>query len=402
MYCEKCGKFLENDDRFCSSCGKQNPDYPAQSAGTAQRDYPYQNGQPEINPGYQGYQTAQPYQNNINYQTAQPEAEVGFTENNSPVYKGPDIDRTARRIGLKVAVLVCGMAALGAAAIGGIISIGSHDEISPDRDIDVDPPSYSYDYNGECYFNPANKIDEQVLWETENVKITAKQFTHDGEYDSYADLELLIENKTDKEFTLTESNTSVNEYMVNPSLYAVIPAGKTLSDSLAFEVDELEELGIDNINEIQTSFILKDKEYEEIDRSDNIVMQTRNSEKDELIEGVGIYDSEGIKIEYFGIDKDEDDYSIKVLVTNNTDTDMDFSAENVSVNDCVIDYVFSYPGLSVSAGKRQLSRICINNEKLEKYDIDVSDIKKIEFSLEGTLFESYEKVFDSGKVTITK
>ena len=117
---------------------------------------------------------------------------------------------------------------------------------------------------------------------------------------------------------------------------------------------------------------------------------------------MGIYDSEGIKIEYFGIDKDEDDYSIKVLVTNNTDTDMDFSAENVSVNDCVIDYVFSYPGLSVSAGKRQLSRICINNEKLEKYDIDVSDIKKIEFSLEGTLFESYEKVFDSGKVTITK
>lgn len=400
MYCEKCGKFLENDDRFCSSCGKQNPDYPAQSTETAQQNY--QNGQPEINLGYQGYQTAQPYQNNINYQTAQPEAEVGFTENNSPVYKGPDIDRTARRIGLKVAVLVCGMAALGAAAIGGIISIGSHDEISPDRDIDVDPPSYSYDYNGECYFNPANKIDEQVLWETENVKITAKQFTHDGEYDSYADLELLIENKTDKEFTLTESNTSVNEYMVNPSLYAVIPAGKTLSDSLAFEVDELEELGIDNINEIQTSFILKDKEYEEIDRSDNIVMQTRNSEKDELIEGVGIYDSEGIKIEYFGIDKDEDDYSIKVLVTNNTDTDMDFSAENVSVNDCVIDYVFSYPGLSVSAGKRQLSRICINNEKLEKYDIDVSDIKKIEFSLEGTLFESYEKVFDSGKVTITK
>ena len=400
MYCEKCGKFLENDDRFCSSCGKQNPDYPAQSTETAQQNY--QNGQPEINPGYQGYQTAQPYQNNINYQTAQPEAEVGFTENNSPVYKGPDIDRTARRIGLKVAVLVCGMAALGAAAIGGIISIGSHDEISPDRDIDVDPPSYSYDYNGECYFNPANKIDEQVLWETENVKITAKQFTHDGEYDSYADLELLIENKTDKEFTLTESNTSVNEYMVNPSLYAVIPAGKTLSDSLAFEVDELEELGIDNINEIQTSFIMKDKEYEEIDRSDNIVMQTRNSEKDELIEGVGIYDSEGIKIEYFGIDKDEDDYSIKVLVTNNTDTDMDFSAENVSVNDCVIDYVFSYPGLSVSAGKRQLSRICINNEKLEKYDIDVSDIKKIEFSLEGTLFESYEKVFDSGKVTITK
>ena len=400
MYCEKCGKFLENDDRFCSSCGKQNPDYPAQSTETAQQNY--QNGQPEINPGYQGYQTAQPYQNNINYQTAQPEAEVGFTENNSPVYKGPDIDRTARRIGLKVAVLVCGMAALGAAAIGGIISIGSHDEISPDRDIDVDPPSYSYAYNGECYFNPANKIDEQVLWETENVKITAKQFTHDGEYDSYADLELLIENKTDKEFTLTESNTSVNEYMVNPSLYAVIPAGKTLSDSLAFEVDELEELGIDNINEIQTSFILKDKEYEEIDRSDNIVMQTRNSEKDELIEGVGIYDSEGIKIEYFGIDKDEDDYSIKVLVTNNTDTDMDFSAENVSVNDCVIDYVFSYPGLSVSAGKRQLSRICINNEKLEKYDIDVSDIKKIEFSLEGTLFESYEKVFDSGKVTITK
>ena len=64
--------------------------------------------------------------------------------------------------------------------------------------------------------------------------------------------------------------------------------------------------------------------------------------------------------------------------------------------------MFSYPGLSGSAGKRQLSRICINNEKLEKYDIDVSDIKKIEFSLEGTLFESYEKVFDSGKVTITK
>lgn len=399
MYCEKCGKFLENDDRFCSSCGKQNPDYPAQSAGTAQQDYPYQNGQPEINPGYQGYQTAQPYQNNINYQTAQPEAEVGFTENNSPVYNGTDICRTIRRINFKAAVIVFGTAFLGiAAAIGAAVSRGTHDETP--REPEIDPPAYAQDYNGECYFNPANQIDEQVLWETENVKITAKQFTHDGEYDSYADLELLIENKTDKEFTLTESNTSVNEYMFESSLYEVIPAGKTLSASMAFRIKELEELGIDNINEIQTSFILKDKEYEEIDRSDNIVMKTRNSEKDELIEGVGIYDREGVKIEYFGIDKNEDDYSIKVLVTNNTGTDMDFSAENVSVNDCVIDYVFSYPGLSVSAGKRQFSRICIDNDKLDKYGIDTLDIEKVEFSLKGTPFDSYEKIFDSDMIEI--
>ncbi len=147
MYCEKCGKFLENDDRFCSSCGKQNPDYPDQSTETAQQDYRYQNGQPEINPDYQGYQTAQPYQNNINYQTAQPEAEVGFAENNSPVYNGPDICRTAKRISFKVSVMLCGVAFLGiAAAIGAAVSRGAHDETPPEPEID--PPSYSQDYNG--------------------------------------------------------------------------------------------------------------------------------------------------------------------------------------------------------------------------------------------------------------
>ena len=144
MYCEKCGKFLENDDRFCSSCGKQNPDYPAQSTETAQQDYRYQNGQPDINPGYQGYQTAQPYQNNINYQTAQPEAEVGFAENNSPVSNGPDICRTIRRINFKAAIIVFGTAFLGiAAAIGAAVSRGAHDETPPEPEID--PPSYSQD-----------------------------------------------------------------------------------------------------------------------------------------------------------------------------------------------------------------------------------------------------------------
>ena len=116
-------------------------------------------------------------------------------------------------------------------------------------------------YNEEAYVAEGlpSTVDITLIGSKTDLFI-AKQMSS---YDVTVDLTGLKPGQHKVNVKYNQSLTDL-EYMVNPSLYAVIPAGKTLSDSLAFEVDELEELGIDNINEIQTSFILKDKEYEEI------------------------------------------------------------------------------------------------------------------------------------------
>lgn len=82
MYCVKCGKFLDNDDRFCPACGKSNPDYlfcmkcgkPLDSktrfcsgCGSQNPNFDYDPYTPGINPPPAGYNGEAGFNGGQNY-----------------------------------------------------------------------------------------------------------------------------------------------------------------------------------------------------------------------------------------------------------------------------------------------------------------------------------------------
>lgn len=396
MYCEKCGRFLEDNDRFCSGCGKVNPDFPEQYADPSVNqfgEYQYQN---------QNYKTAEP-ENYQNFQTAQPDenANVGFYNNNyaAPV-NGPEVSNKSRSnkktalTALILAVVFVLISAFMFFTFGFISSVAENNKHN-NRETPVNQNIVvKVDEEENYYFSPDNKIEQQVLMENDDVKITANKLSVFGSFTQSIELEIEIENKSSQDLVVRTDGMSVNDCMVNPVFYADIPAGKKKVDSITIFCSELEKYGIQNINELETRFILNN------DYSENIVIKTLNKKKDEISDvGYNLYDSEGVKINY--VDAGEDKYGLyyNILIENNTENYVNFDALDTSVNECIID---SYStGTSIYSGKKSIFSIPVGNEDLEKYNLDADDIENFEFQIEGYVNDGrYDKIFESGNINI--
>ena len=269
MYCEKCGRFLEDNDRFCSGCGKVNPDFPEQYADPSVNqfgEYQYQN---------QNYKTSEP-ENYQNFQTAQPDenANVGFYNNNyaAPV-NGPEVSNKSRSnkktalIALILAVVFVLTSAFMFFTFGFISSVAENNKHN-NRETPVNQNIVvKVDEEENYYFSPDNKIEQQVLMENDDVKITENKLSVFGSFTQSIELEIEIENKSSQDLVVRTDGMSVNDCMVNPIFYADIPAGKKIVDSITIYCSELEKYGIQNINELETRFILNN------DYSENIVVK---------------------------------------------------------------------------------------------------------------------------------
>lgn len=85
---------------------------------------------------------------------------------------------------------------------------------------------------------------------------------------------------------------------------------------------------------------------------------------------------------------------LHLYIENNTDIPVDFSLNDLSFNDKMINagmYQTVYPG-----GKR-ITSTYINKENLKKYKLtDLEDIKNIEFTVKGTQKGDYREIFSTG------
>lgn len=109
-----------------------------------------------------------------------------------------------------------------------------------------------------------------------------------------------------------------------------------------------------------------------------------------------IMEEEGIKVTAKSISYTGNVTDIKLLIENNTENDLNFSANLLSVNGIMID-----SGLyaNVAAGKKSNESISLYNEDLKQANIEA--LKDIEFELEASLNSgSYDTVATSS-VTLT-
>ena len=109
-----------------------------------------------------------------------------------------------------------------------------------------------------------------------------------------------------------------------------------------------------------------------------------------------IMEEEGIKVTAKSISYTGNSADIKLLIENNTENDLSFSSNLLSVNGIMID-----SGLyaNVAAGKKSNETISLYNEDLKQANIEA--LKDIEFELEASLNSgSYDTVATSS-VTLT-
>ncbi|MGN0633337.1 MAG: zinc ribbon domain-containing protein [Oscillospiraceae bacterium] len=359
MFCPNCGK--EYDKGFCPNCG-YNPDA-QQTVQQSQQPQYYQ--QPNVMPN----------------QFVQP--------------------KKKKKSGCLIAVIVVVVILI----IIGVGASGSDKEDSSKKDI-ASVKTESGEKSGKSVKSTEKKddksdsaftIEEQVIWEVNGVTITATGINEDSIWGT--EINLLVENNSDKDIGIGTDAVIVNDYMINDLTSITVSAGKKANDSVTLFSSELKAAGIDHIGQIELYLHTFDPDtYMTGESSGCITIQTSdysNMDTENSIDGSVLYDDNGVKIVAQYVDEESFWGSAVLLyIENNSDKNIIVQSGDVSVNGFMVDSLMSD---TVYAGKKCLSDITLFQSSLDENGI--TEIESIETSLK-IMDENYNEIGNSGTVTI--
>lgn len=258
----------------------------------------------------------------------------------------------------------------------------------------------SSDNSGENEVTNKGKaeITEAVLMDEAGVKITAKSLEPDGF--SGAELKLLIENNSGNNLTVQCRNASINGYMIDTMMSVDVADGKSANDELVFLNSDIDNCGIKAIADMEFSFhIFTTEDWETYLDTPQITILTSLAEGFEYEydnSGIVMYDDNGIEVMVKGLDEDAFfGPCVKVYIANNTDQDITVQTRNVSINNFMIDPIFSADVLS---GKHAISEITFFSSDLEENEI--TEIKTLELNLHIFDSTNWETILDTDTITI--
>lgn len=242
-------------------------------------------------------------------------------------------------------------------------------------------------------------IEEQVLYDEKDIKITAK-----GIKDGWmgTELALLIENNSGKGITVQARNANVNGYMVPTTMSADVASGKKANDSLTFETSGLKECGIETIAKVEFSFHIFDTgSWDDIVNTDVIKIATSAADSYKQTyddSGNVLVDKKGIRIIEKGLTEDDSFWGpgIVLYIENNSDRDITVQTADVSVNGFMVDATMSE---DVIAGRKAMSAVQFLSTDLEENSIE--KITDVELKFNIIDMESFDNIFDSDTLSIT-
>ena len=251
-------------------------------------------------------------------------------------------------------------------------------------------------------FNKGATIEETVLVDEDNVKITATELTY-GNY--AAELTLVIENNSDKDLSFIANSVgyscnSVNGYMVPEGyLNCDVAAGKKANDSISISYDSLMLYGIFEIADIEIDFDISDDDYNHTYTGpriiltsaadgydyetpvyrENIASQESQTEYDYSVPYFStdtVYEESGLVIASQAVMENQDGESILLLeVVNNSDAVVGISTTNIDINGLrVCDSTWSYD--TVNPGKTAIVNIDLSSV-LEPEYWDIYGIQEV-------------------------
>ncbi|NLL71938.1 MAG: hypothetical protein GX237_00210 [Clostridiales bacterium] len=243
-------------------------------------------------------------------------------------------------------------------------------------------------------------IEEQVIFEGNDIKVTATGLTNDDFFGP--SVTVLIENNSSNNITVQSRYSSVNGVMIDSLLSADVVAGKKTNDTISFSADSLEIAGIPTIKDIELSLHIIDAEsWDTLIDTDIITINT--SADSSIVQeydnsGHLAYDSDGIKIVIKNLNSSSSLWGsdVHVYIENNTDENITVQARDVSLNGFMVDPIFSCDVLS---GKRAFDTITFMESDLT--DNNISDITDLELKFHIINLESWDLIKDTDVIEVS-
>ncbi len=228
-------------------------------------------------------------------------------------------------------------------------------------------------------------IEETVLYDENNIKITALSLTYD---DTYVNLNLRIENNTDTDLSFLAYDTTVNDFVVEGLMAEDVASGEQVDGRLFFRKKWLQDDGIDVIADIEARFSYYTDDYMVDGDTDMIEIKTSAAEGFDYSydeSGSVIYDQDGVKIVFQRLfvtdntyDGDTEYYPI-IFIKNESDEIIYVQDTEVRVNGIEVDATF---GEFVYTGKRMISEVSLYEDNLAENGI--TEFESLEMSFEIT------------------
>ncbi len=266
-------------------------------------------------------------------------------------------------------------------------------------------------------FDRSHFIEETVLYDSGDIKITAVNITY--QY-YYAVISLLIENHSQSEYEVRSENMcSVNGMMIDTfeGIYCDVEAGTSVSEEIKFDYRSLLMSGINKIADVQFAMYLQPEsdlfEYKFTDllqvktdlagkykyKNDNLKKAINSKalqysyeyqvtyDRDDVV-----YNSNGVSIRSEMMVTDNDGEPTFLLVTkNDTDSIVEVTLNDIKVNGEIIDEGIGTGGY-INPGCTALLDLDLDWElKQKNMNLSAGDIAEIGFSVdvrnrEGILF----------------
>lgn len=240
-------------------------------------------------------------------------------------------------------------------------------------------------------------IDEQIIYDKNDVKIYAKSISDKG---SYYSLDIYVENNSNLNLGFNAHSYAINKINTGNNIFEMdcdVASGKKANTSLEIDKQYFDFINTSPIKSIDLLIWAYDNDasFKEFD-TDQITINTNLYDGQiEVLLGEKIYEKNGIVIEYIG--NDENKYYFQLF--NNSDTYLDFNVDNLTINDYTSSEMdLDLYGISALEGCVAIFFVEPSQEFIETNEI--SEIEKIEFTLEVLPMEDYHQEWNTEMIAI--
>ncbi|HBE15557.1 MAG TPA: hypothetical protein DCY72_04870, partial [Ruminococcaceae bacterium] len=242
--------------------------------------------------------------------------------------------------------------------------------------------------------------EQKKLYEDENLSVSVKGIDYTAV--SGPQLQLNIENRSNKEIVAQSPYSIVNGYMITPELNGKIAAAKSADCSLTLPYFKLAIANITSIKKVEFAVRLVDaKTYNPITTTDLITVET-SAKQDEEVEcdesGQVAYDKDDIKIIFKGVNIDRaysDGAELMVYMYNGTDQKIAVRAKDVVVNGYTMT---SAMNSTILPNKRAVDVVTFYKLDMEEHDIVDIDSIKVSFTIKDA--DNWETIDSTDMISV--
>ncbi len=333
--------------------------------------------------------------------------------------------------GVLTALMILSLGACGESAQNPAEAVGNGSEIAETKGEETEPVSDSREELFLEPFDTSPTIEEKVLWENENFRVTATGLSYTS---GSADLNLMLENRGNETLTFrcqtaVYAVNAVNGYMIDDGYFnESVDPGETAEVSVGFGVTELNLHGINAVAQIQIGISVSGSDLGSVCLDPctvyTSIADTYDCERDtyaetlengifELISGYTltysgtdeVYNKNGITISsealFTRLGNDAQDHLFVIEADNQSGYSVYLVLTDVSINGVLL-YEGTWSSDFISVGNRRVKTIDLDYlaGKGENEDLLDEGIDSLSFTVK-IMNESYAEALTPEEVTIT-